>query len=101
MPRSSVLHRFLKLAQIHAIEPVMPHNHLILCPPLLLPPSICPDIRVFSNELALRIRWPKDWSFSFSNSPSNEDSGLIFFRIDWLDPFAVQGTLKSLVQHHS
>ena len=76
-------------------------NHLILCHPLLLPPSIFPSIRVFSNESVLRIRWPKYWSFSFSISPSNEYSGLISFRIDWLDFPAVQGTLKSLLQHHS
>ena len=83
-----------------SIETVMPSNHLILCPPLLLP-SIFPSIRVFSNELTLRIRWPKYWSFSFNISPSNEYSGLISFRTDWLDLFAVQGTLKSLLQHHS
>ena len=83
------------------IESVMPSNHLILCCPLLLLPSIFPSIRVFSNELALRIRWPKDWSFSFHISPSNEYSALIPFRIDWLDLPAVQGTLKSLLQHHS
>ena len=79
----------------------MPSNHLILCHPLLLPPSIFPSIRVFSNEAALRIRWPKYWSFSFSISPSNEHPGLIFFRIDWLDLLAVEGTLKSLLQHYS
>ena len=79
----------------------MPSNHLILCRPLLLPPSIFPNIRVFSNESALCIRWPKDWSFSFSISPSNEYSGLISFRMDWLDLLADQGTLKSLLQHHS
>ena len=84
-----------------AIELVMPSNHLILCHPLLLPPSIFPNIRVFSNESVLRIRWPKYWSFSFSISPSNEYSGLISFRIDWLNLLAVQGTLKSLLQHHS
>ena len=76
-------------------------NHLILCHPLLLPPSIFPSIRVFSNKPALCIRWPKYWSFSFSISPSNEYSGLISFRIDWFDLLAVQGTLKSLLQHHS
>ena len=76
-------------------------NHLILCHPLLLPPSIFPSIRVFSNESVLRIRWPKYWSFSFSISPSNEHSGLMSFRMDWLDLLAVQGTLKSLIQHHS
>ena len=84
-----------------SIEMVMPLNRLILCCPLLLPPSIFPSIRVFSSESALRIRWPKYWSFSFSISPSNEYSGLISFRIDWFDLLAVQGTLKSLLQHHS
>ena len=79
----------------------MPSNHLILCHSLLLLPSIFPSIRVFSNELALYIRWPKYWSLSFSISPSNEYSGLISFRIDWLDFLVVQGTLKSLLQHHS
>ena len=79
----------------------MPSNHLILCHPLLLLPSIFPSIRVFSNESVLRIKWPKYWSFNFSISPSNEYSGLISFRIDWLDLLAVQGTLKSLLQHHS
>ena len=84
-----------------SIESVMPSNHLILCHSLLLLPSIFPSIRVFSNELALYIRWPKYWSLSFSISPSNEYSGLISFRIDWLDFLVVQGTLKSLLQHHS
>ena len=79
----------------------MPSNHLILCRPLLLSPSVFPNIRVFSNESALCIRWPKYWSFSFSISPSNEHSGLISFRMDWLDLLAVQGTPKSLLQHHS
>ena len=79
----------------------MPSNHLILCRPLLLLPSIFPSIRVFSNESVLRIRWPKYWSFSFNISPSNEYSGLISFRMDWSDLLAVQGTLKSLLQHHS
>ena len=79
----------------------MPSNHLILCRPLLLLPSIFPSIRVFSNESAVHIRWPKYWSFSFSISPSSEHAGLISFRIDWLDLLAVQGTLKSLLQHHS
>ena len=79
----------------------MPSNHLILYRPRLLLPSIFPNIRVFSNQSALRIRWPKYWSFSFNNSPSNEHPGLISFRIDWLDLLAVQGTLKSLLQHHS
>ena len=83
-----------------SIESVMPSNHLILCQPLLLP-SIFANIRVFSNESALHIRWPKYWSFSFSISPSNEFSGLIPFRMDWLDLLAVQGILKSLLQHHS
>ena len=84
-----------------SIKLVMPSNHLILCHPLLLPISIFPSIRGFSNESVLRIRWPKYWSFSFSISPSNEYSGLISFRIDWLDLLAVQGTLESLLQHHS
>ena len=83
------------------IELVMPSNHLILCHPLLLLPSIFPSIRVFSSESALRIRWPEYWSFSFNISPSNEHPGLISFRMDWLDLPAVQGTLKSLLQHHS
>ena len=89
------------LSKPMSIESVMPSNHLILCHPLLLLPSIFPSIRVFSSESALRIRWPKDWSFSFSISPSNEHPGLISFRLDWLDLLAVQGTLKSLLQHHS
>ena len=89
------------LLKLISIESVMPSNHLILCCPLLLLPSIFPSIRVFSSELVLHIRWPKYWSFSFSISPSNEYSGLISFRIDWLDLLAVQGTLKSLLQHHS
>ena len=93
-------HQFLELTQTHA-DRVMPSNHLILCHPLLLPPSIFPSIRIFSNESALRIRWPQSWSFSFSISPSSEYSGLISFRINWLDLLAVQGTLKSLLQHHS
>ena len=84
-----------------SIELVMPSNHLIVCCPLFLPPSIFPSIRVFPNESVLRIRWPKYWSFSFSNSPSNEHSGLISFRIDWFDLLAVQGTPKRLLQHHS
>ena len=84
-----------------SIASVMPSNYLIHCHPLLLSPSIFPSIRVFSNESALLIRWPKYWSFSFSISPSNEYSGLISFRMDWLDFHAVQGTLKSLLQHHS
>ena len=89
------------LLKFTSIEPLMPSNHLILCRPLLLPPSILPSIRVFSNESILHIRWPKYWSFSFSIRPSNEYSGLISFRMDWLDLLAVQGTLKSLPQHHS
>ena len=89
------------LLKLMSIESVMPSNHLILCRHLLLPPSIFPSIRVFSNESALRIRWPKYWSFSFNISPSNEHPGLISFRMDWLDLLAVQGTLKSLLQHHS
>ena len=89
------------LLKLMSIESVMPSNHLILCHPLFFPPSIFPSIRVFSNESVLRIRWPKYWSFSFSISPSNEYSGLISFRMDWLDLRAVQGTLKSLLQHHS
>ena len=84
-----------------SIKLVMPSNHLILCHPLLLPPSIFPSIRVFSSESVLRIRWPKYWSFSFSISPSNEYSGFICFRIDWFDLLAVQGILKSLLQRHS
>ena len=87
--------------QLMSIESVMPSNHLILCRPLLLLPSIFPSIRVFSNESALHIRWPKYWSFSFSISPFNEHSGLISFRMDWLDLLAVQGSLKSFLQHHS
>ena len=87
--------------KLMSVESVMPSNHLILCHPLLLLPSIFPSIRVFSNESAFRIRWPKYWSFSFNISPSSEYSGLISFRMDWLDLLAVQGTLKSLLQHHS
>ena len=89
------------LLKLMSIVSVMPSNHLILCCPLLLLPSIFPSIRVTYNESVLCIRWPKYWSFSFSISPSNECSGLISFRIDWLDLLAVQGTLKSLIQHHS
>ena len=87
--------------KVMSIELVMPYNHLILCRLLLLLPSIFPSIRVFSNESDLRIRWPKYWSFSFNITPSNEHPGLISFRMDWLDLLAVQGTLKSLLQHHS
>ena len=89
------------LFKLISIELVMPSNYLILCCPLLVPPSVFPSIRVFSNESVLHIRWPKYLSFSFSTSPSNEYSGLISFRIDWFDLLAVQGTLKSLLQHHS
>ena len=89
------------LLRFMSIELIMPSNHLILCHPLLLLPSVFPSIRVFSNKLALFITWPKYWNFSFSISPSNEYSGLISFRIDWLDLLAVQGTLKSLLHHHS
>ena len=90
-----------RLLKLISIEMVMPSNHLILCRPLLLPPSVFPSIKVFSNESALCIRWPKYWSFSFNIGPSNEYSGLISFRMNWLDLLAVQGTLKSLLQHHS
>ena len=89
------------LLKLMSIESAMPSNRLILCHPLLLLPSNFPSIRVFSSESVLPIRWPKDWSFSFNISPSNEHSGLISFRIDWLDLLVVQGTLKSLLQHHS
>ena len=89
------------LFKLISIKSVMPFNHLILCRPLLLLPSIFPSIRVFSNESALHIRWPKYWTFSFNSSPSNEHSGLISFRMDWLNLLAVQGTLKSLLQQHS
>ena len=89
------------LLKLMSIESVMPFNHLILCQPLLLLPLLFPSIRVFSNESALCIRWPKHWNFRFRISPSNEHSGLISFRMDWLDLLAVQGTLKSLLQHHS
>ena len=89
------------LHKLVSTESMMPSNHLILCHPPLLLSSVFPRIRVFSNESALHIRWPKDWSFSFNISPSNEHPGLISFRMDWLDLLAVQGTLKSLLQHHS
>ena len=89
------------LLKLMTTELVMPSNHLILCQPLLCPPSIFPSIKIFSNESALCVRWPKYWSFHFSISPSNKYSGLISFRIDWFDLSAVQGTLKSLLQHHS
>ena len=96
-----VHHQLPSLPQLMSIESVMPSNHLILCSPLLLPPSIFPSIRVLSNESALRIRWPKYWSLIFNISPSKEHPGLISFRIDWLDLLAVQGTVKSLLQHHT
>ena len=89
------------LLKLMSIELVMPSNHFIFCHPLLLPPSIFPSMKVFSNQLVLPIRWPKYWSFSFNISASNEYSGLISFRMDWLDLLAVQGTLKSLLQHHN
>ena len=99
-PGLPVHHQLPKLTQIH-VHRVMPYNHLFLCHPLLLLPSIFSSIRVFSKESVLRIKWPNYWSFSFSISPSNEYSGLISFRMDWLDLLAVQGTLKSLFQHYS
>ena len=101
MPGFPVHHKLPVLLKHTSIEMVMPSNHLILCHPLQLLPSIFPSIRVFFNESALRIRWPKYWSFSFNISPSNEHSGLIFFRMHWLDLLEVQGTLKSAHQHHS
>ena len=101
MPGYSVLHTLPKLFKLMPIESVMPSNHLILCCPLLLLPSIFPSIRVSSSGSALHIRWPKYWSFSFSISPSNEYSGLISFSMDWFDPLAVQGTLKSVLQYYS
>ena len=97
---SLVITNSRSLLKLMSIELVMPSNHLILCHPLLLP-SVFPSIRVFSNESVLRMRWPKCWSFSFSISPSSEYSGLISFKMDWLDLHAAQGTLKSLLQHHS
>ena len=100
-PGLPVHHQLPELPKLMSIESVMPSNHLILCRPLLLLPSIFPNIRVFSNELALRIRWPEYWTFSFNISPSNEHPGLISFRMDWFGLLAVQGTLKSLLQHHS
>ena len=101
MPGFPVLHHLLELLKFMSIESAIPSNHFLLCRPLLLLPTIPPSIRVFSNETALRISWPKYWSFSFNISPSNEHLGLISFRMDWLDLLAVQGTLKSLLQHHS
>ena len=100
-PGLPVHHQLLEFTQTQSIESVTLSNHFILCRPLLLLPSIFPTIGVFSNESALRIRWPKYWNFSFNISPSNEHSGLISFRMDWLDLLAVQGALKSLLQHHS
>ena len=100
-PGLPVYHQLLEFTKPMSIESVMPSNYLILCRPLLLLPSIFPSIRVFSNESALPIKWPKYWSFSFSIRPSNEYSGLISFKMDWLDLLAVQGTLKSFLQHHS
>ena len=96
-----VHHQLPELAQTHVLKSVMLSNHLILCQPLLLLPSIFPSIRILSNESVLCIKWPKYWSFSFSISPSNEYSELLSFRMDWLDLLTVQGTLKSLLQHHS
>ena len=101
MPDFPVHHQHQSLLKFMSIKSVMPSNHLILCCPLLLLLSIFPSFRVFSKESVLRIKWPSYWSFSFSISPSNEYSGLISFRMDWLDLLAVQGTLKSLLQHHS
>ena len=100
-PGLPVHHQLPEFTQTHIIESVMPSSHLILCRPLLLLPSIFHSIRVFSDESALHIRWPKYWNFSFNISSSNEHPGLISFRMDWLDRLAVQGTLKSLLQHHS
>ena len=100
-PGLPVHHQLPEFTQTMSIKSVMPSNHLILCHPLLLLPPIPPSIRVFSNESTLSMRWPKYWSFSFSIVPSNEHPGLISFRMDWLDLLAIQGTLKSLLQHHS
>ena len=100
-PGLPVHHQLPDFTKLMSTKSVMPSNHLILCHPLLLLPSIFPSIRVFSNELVLHIRWPKDWSFNISISPSNEYPRLISFRMDWLDLLAVPGTLKSLLQHHS
>ena len=101
MPGLPVHHQLPELTQTHVVDSVMSSNHLILHHPLLLLPPIFPSIRVFSNESALLIRWPRYWSLSFDISPSNEHPGLISFRMDWLDLLAVRGTLKSLLQHHS
>ena len=100
-PGLPVHHQSQSFLKLMSMESVMPSSHLILCRPLLLLPSVFPSIRVFSNESALHVRWPKYWSFSFNISPSNEHRGLISFRMDWLDLLAVQGTLKSLLQYHS
>ena len=100
-PGLPVHHQLPEFPKLMSIESVMPSNHLILCHPLVLPPSIFPSIRVFWNESVLHIRWPKYWRFSFSISPSSENPGLFSFKMDWLDLLAVQGTLKSLLQHHS
>ena len=101
IPGFPVLHYLPEFAQTHSIESVMPSTHLSFCCPLLRLPSVFTSIRIFSSESALHIRWPKYWNFSFSISPSNEYSGLISFRMGWLDLLALQGTLKSLLQHHS
>ena len=101
MPGLLSITNFWSLLKLMSIESVMPSNHLILCHPLLLTPSILPSVRVFSNESVLHNRWPKYWSFSFSISPSNEHPGLISFRMDWLALLVVQVTLKNLLQHHS
>ena len=100
-PGFPVLYQLPELLKIMSIDSVMPSKHLILCRPLLLLPSIFPSIRIFSSESVLRITWPKYWRFSFSISPSSKYSGLIYFRMDWLDLLAFEGTLKSLLQHHS
>ena len=101
MPGLPVHHQLPEFIKLMCIKSVMPSSHLILCRPLLLLPPIPSSIRVFSSESTLRVRWPKYWSFSFSSSPSNEHPGLVSFRMDWLDLLAVQGTQKSLLQHHS
>ena len=101
MPGFPILHHLPELVRFMSIQSVMPSNHLILCHPLLLLPSVFPSIRVFSNESALHIRWPKYWSFSFSIIPSKEIPGLISFKMDLLDLLAIQGTLRSLLQYHS
>ena len=101
MPGFPVHHQLRSLLKLMSIKSLMPSKHLILCHPLLLLPPVFPSIRVFSSESVLSVRWPKYWSFSFSISPSNEYSGLISFTVDWLDLLAVQGALKSLLQHHS